>query len=916
MRTRTLYPLLVSGTFLLFATLLILWGSPAEPGWAGASTWIDLKGPRSGPAQAIAINPNFPTDQTVLAGGGQDMLYASWLGDGIFRSQDGGQTWDAPDGLADGALMDVAFSPHWQEDGMAVAGFYQGVWTTYDRGATWQRKSDINTDGPAWLNAVAVASPAAGQYTLLAGGIMGGIYRSADAGATWNYLFDAGGVSRLMFAPGSSDTALAATGTGIWRTNDAGLQWTRVVTTLGVMDAAIDASGAAFAIWDKQVWRSDDGANTWQPIAGPELQYSPMLGLSADGAGLFAGSGPNLYRYDIAGNRMVTVTTNLVTGYIHRLALSPTFADDNTILLGELNGVWISHDAGATFVRAEGFLPLPIERVQAVGGRHDGDLFAAGENGVWRHDAEGWHSLNSGALGTIHSLVVDLALSPGYADDRTLFAVQQSAIRAGSSFLRSTDAGHNWQSLLAGLEYMNQVVLSPDFVHDRRVYLVAVRKIWVSGDGGDTMVQDPFWDDAHSVRLLAISPTFAQDHALVAAGDKVYRSPDGGSTWQVAASAPVLSAIDGIGWRPTDLIWSSSGQLYLSIFMYDTAAPYARHGQIWTSVDRGQTWQQLPAPDLPIKSLAAGPSTLGNGRALYVSTIDENEADEQILAPDLYVSRDNGSTWSNLGAIPGGAAHLAAPVDIPDQVWAGNQGVWQLEAGAAPTATPNPAQELLNNRSFEYAGVWRIPDTAYDAAYSQEQHYAGSWSMRAGITAPNTNVRAYSDFSQDVTLPLTGTVTLRFQRWAQSAVGVSAHAQSSQADTLQPAGNAITLEEFYAALEAAGGDLQYGLLIEQPSNKLHYLYKGLDHQKAWKAETFDLTGYLGKSVRLQFGTYNDGSGPAAAQYFDTFSLQVVGPAQPTPPVTPTVTPPATATPKAQTWMPYLKGGLVTEGQGH
>ena len=102
-----------------------------------------------------------------------------------------------------------------------------------------------------------------------------------------------------------------------------------------------------------------------------------------------------------------------------------------------------------------------------------------------------------------------------------------------------------------------------------------------------------------------------------------------------------------------------------------------------------------------------------------------------------------------------------------------SQGVWQLEAGPAPTATPNPAQELLSNRSFEYTGVWRIPDTPYDAAYSQEQHYAGYWSMRTGITDPITNVRSYSDFSQDVTLPTTGTVTLRFHRWAQSAVSVA-----------------------------------------------------------------------------------------------------------------------------------------------
>ena len=402
--------------------------------------------------------------------------------------------------------------------------------------------------------------------------------------------------------------------------------------------------------------------------------------------------------------------------------------------------------------------------------------------------------------------------------------------------------------------------------------------------------------------------------------DGLLRLREGGwPGWQVAASAPVLSPLDGVGWRPTDLIWSSSGQLYFAIYMYDAAAPYARHDQIWSSSDQGQTWQMVSAaPNRPIASLAAGSSSLGNGKAIYVSTYDDNEADDQHLGPDLYVSRDNGSTWSNLGAIPGGAAQLEAPLDVPDQVWAGSQGVWQLAAGTAPTATPNPVRELLSNLSFEYTGVWRIPDTPYDAAYSQEQHYAGYWSMRTGITAPNTNVRAYSDFSQDVTLPTTGTVTLRFQRWAQSAISTTLSTQNSQLGNLS--GSAVvavadgaTLEEFQAALEAAAGDLQYGLLIEQPSNKIHYLYKGLDNHRAWKAETFDLTAYLGKSVRLQFGTYNDGSGAAAAQFFDVFSLQAVSPGQPTPTVTPAVTPTATVTPRAQMWMPYLLGGLAPEG---
>ena len=225
---------------------------------------------------------------------------------------------------------------------------------------------------------------------------------------------------------------------------------------------------------------------------------------------------------------------------------------------------------------------------------------------------------------------------------------------------------------------------------------------------------------------------------------------------------------------------------------------------------------------------------------------------------------------------------MDAAADVPDRLYAGGQGVWQLEARAAPTATPNPVRELLSNLSFEYTGVWRIPDTPYDAAYSQEQHYAGYWSMRSGITAPNDQCalvqrlqpgcHAADDRHGDAAVPALGAGERQRSGRASSPIR-----QLSGQLCCPASRRAATLEEFHAALEAAAGDLQYGLVIEQPSNKIHYLYKGLDNQKAWKEETFDLTGYLGKSVRLQFGTYNDGSGSAAAQYFDAFSLQVVGP---------------------------------------
>ena len=48
-----------------------------------------------------------------LAGGGTDTGRGSWLGQGLFRSTDGGLTWLDPVGAPNAALLDVAFSPAW-----------------------------------------------------------------------------------------------------------------------------------------------------------------------------------------------------------------------------------------------------------------------------------------------------------------------------------------------------------------------------------------------------------------------------------------------------------------------------------------------------------------------------------------------------------------------------------------------------------------------------------------------------------------------------------------------------------------------------------------------------------------------------------------------------------------------------------
>ena len=75
-------------------------------------------------------------------------------------------------------------------------------------------------------------------------------------------------------------------------------------------------------------------------------------------------AGPDLYRYDVAANRLVTATTDLPIDDIKQIAVSPQFGTDQTLWIGALDGVWVSHDAGASFVRAPGFTTFALRSVR------------------------------------------------------------------------------------------------------------------------------------------------------------------------------------------------------------------------------------------------------------------------------------------------------------------------------------------------------------------------------------------------------------------------------------------------------------------------------------------------------------------------------------------------------------------------
>ena len=195
----------------------------------------------------------------------------------------------------------------------------------------------------------------------------------------------------------------------------------------------------------------------------------------------------------------------------------------------------------------------------------------------------------------------------------------------------------------------------------------------------------------------------------------------------------------------------------------------------------------------------------------------------------------------------------------------------ELCAGGAPTPTPGPCSNLFKNPSFESISAWEIPLTAYPAGYSSAHAHTGAWSMRTGITYSGDNRYSYSDFRQSVYIP-SGASVAKARFWLYT---LSGEVQSlSQPEMITPTGRPFNET-------ILSGDLQYVLVLDQYQNWIGTLVWQRSDEGYWHYYEFDLRNYAGKTIYLQFGTYNDGYSGISSMYVDDVSLDNCG-TSPTP----------------------------------
>ncbi len=184
------------------------------------------------------------------------------------------------------------------------------------------------------------------------------------------------------------------------------------------------------------------------------------------------------------------------------------------------------------------------------------------------------------------------------------------------------------------------------------------------------------------------------------------------------------------------------------------------------------------------------------------------------------------------------------------------------DSGQPPAVCAN----ALSNSGFESNSAWNIPITAYTAGYSTARYKNGARSMRTGIVNAADNRYAYSDAWQYASIP-SNAVNAKLKMWYYPISGeVAALGEGITEAEPPPLPQARTIEEFYEVVNSE--DAQYVMILDTNGNILEYLLWFKSNAQSWKYIEVDVMKYKGKTIRLQFGSFNDGKDGATALYVD------------------------------------------------
>ncbi|MBC7348538.1 MAG: hypothetical protein H5U05_01035 [Candidatus Aminicenantes bacterium] len=563
---------------------------------------------------AVAVAQSSPN--IVWVGTGESTSRNSvTVGDGVYKSVDGGKTWTNL-GLKDTRHISRIIISRGDPNIVYVAAMghlwgpntERGIYKTIDGGKTWQKVLYVNENTgfcdlevdpqDSQILYAAAYEHRRSPYHMTSGGPGSGLYKSGDGGQSWTRLkqdLPEGLLGRIGLAvarskPGVVYALIEHQDPGIWRSEDYG-----------------------------QTWKRTAEAKTYKNVNNRPFYYSQIYVDPSDDRTIYVQS-TGLYVSNDMGQKFRAIGQGTHPDH-HALWVDPS--NPLHLIDGNDGGIDITYDGGKTW--------LPVTSIDAAEVYQVGFDFSLPykvycglqDNGCWG--------------GPSHSL-----------DSRGILNEHWEFINAGDGFFVRPDPKNNF---IVYCNSQNNGLVKKDLRH---------------GLGKGLRPEAPLNEPPYRFNWNAPILISPHDNNLIyCAGNFLFRSRDGGYSWE--RISPDLTTndpkkqVDGVG---PITVENSGAEVHCTITAIAESPVRAGllwcgtdDGQVQVSLDGGQSWTNVTKniPGLPKNSWCSRieASHFESGTA-YLA-FDNHRSDD--YQPYIYKTTDAGRTWKAIRS------------DLPDFGW-------------------------------------------------------------------------------------------------------------------------------------------------------------------------------------------------------------------------------------------------------
>lgn len=590
----------------------------------------------------VAVAPSDPNIIYVATGEGIQRPDLS-VGDGVYKSSDGGKSW-INTGLHDGQQIGGLAVDESDANRVfaAVLGHpygpnkERGVYRTLDGGKTWDKVLYIDENTGAIQVAIDPNDPKIIYADMWAGrqgpwengswnGKESGLYKSSDGGATWKKLTKGlptteQGLGRIGFsiAPSNSlrlyATVDAGKYGGIYRSDDGGENW-----YVANADGRFWGRGSDFAevkvdpknadvVYSANVvtWKSVDGGKTWNAFRGaPGGDDYHRIWINPNDPNIILIASDQGAIITVNGGETFSSWYNQPTAQFYHVSTDNAFPYNVFSGQQESGSASVASRSNNGQITYRDWAPVGVEEYgYIVADPNDPNIIFGGK--ITKTDKR---------TGQVQNILPEAVRSGNYRFLRTAPMIfspvdNKTLYFAGNVLFKTIDRGNSWQ------------VISPDLT----------RESWDIPASVGIYTSDQLKKMPRRGVIYTIAPSYKDINTIWVGTDDgfIHVTKDGGKTWKNVTPPQVTS------WSKVSLMDASHNDVNTAYAAVNRIRCDDMKPHIYKTTDGGKTWKEIVngLPDDPINVVKEDPVRKG---LLFAGS-----------EKAVYVSFDDGEHWQSL----------------------------------------------------------------------------------------------------------------------------------------------------------------------------------------------------------------------------------------------------------------------------